>query len=94
MSDALEEYDGKVRIGGRNIINLRFVDDKYALAKEKQDREAQAEIFDKSCTMSNMDVSAERTNWCRGYKNFSCSTQLSMNFFLLINVKMPTIVKT
>ena len=25
-------------------------------------------------------------------KVFSCSTQLSMNFFLLINVKMPTIV--
>ena len=25
-------------------------------------------------------------------KLFSCSTQLSMNFFLLINIKMPTIV--
>ena len=25
-------------------------------------------------------------------KLFSCSTQLSMNFFLLINVEMPTIV--
>ena len=25
-------------------------------------------------------------------KVFSCSTQLSMKFFLLINVKMPTIV--
>ena len=25
-------------------------------------------------------------------KLFSCSTQLSMNFFLLINVKMPTTV--
>ena len=25
-------------------------------------------------------------------KHFSCSTQLSMQFFLLINVKMPTIV--
>ena len=25
-------------------------------------------------------------------KLFSCSTQLSMNFFLLINVKMPTVV--
>ena len=25
-------------------------------------------------------------------KLFSCSTQLSMNFFLLIDVKMPTIV--
>ena len=27
----------------------------------------------------------------RGYKTFLCSTQLSMNFILLINVKMPTI---
>ena len=26
------------------------------------------------------------------YKPFSCSTQLRMKFFLLINVKMPTIV--
>ena len=25
-------------------------------------------------------------------KRFSCSTQLSMEFFLLINVKMPTVV--
>ena len=28
----------------------------------------------------------------QGYKTFSCSTQLSMKFILLINVKMPTIV--
>ena len=27
----------------------------------------------------------------RGYNNFSCSTQLNMKFFQLINVKMPTI---
>ena len=27
----------------------------------------------------------------RGYKTFSCSTQLSTIFILLINVKMPTI---
>ena len=25
-------------------------------------------------------------------KDFSCSTQLSMKFFLLLNVKMPTVV--
>ena len=30
--------------------------------------------------------------WARGYKTFSCSTQLSMKFSLLINVQMPTIV--
>ena len=28
----------------------------------------------------------------QGYKKFSCSTQLNMKFFLLINVKMPTVV--
>ena len=28
----------------------------------------------------------------QGHKNFSCSTQLSMNLIMLINVKMPTIV--
>ena len=28
--------------------------------------------------------------WPQGYKKNSCSAQLSMNFFLLINVKMPT----
>ena len=28
----------------------------------------------------------------RGYKTFSCSTQLSTKFILLINVEMPTFV--
>ena len=31
-------------------------------------------------------------SWPRGYNFFSCSSQLSMKVFLLINVKMPTIV--
>ena len=30
--------------------------------------------------------------WPRGYKLFSYSTQLSRKFFLLINIKMPTVV--
>ena len=36
MSDALEEHDRKVSIGGRNIINLRFADYIDALAEEEQ----------------------------------------------------------
>ena len=32
MSDALDEHDGKVSIGGRNITDLRFADDIDALA--------------------------------------------------------------
>ena len=36
MSDALEEHDGKVSIGGRNITNLRFADDIDALAEKSR----------------------------------------------------------
>ena len=34
MSDALEEHDGRVSIGGRIITKLRFADDMYAVAEE------------------------------------------------------------
>ena len=37
ISDAVEEYDGKVGIGGRNITNLHFGDDILALAEEEQE---------------------------------------------------------
>ena len=50
MSDALEEHDGKVSIGGRNITNLRFADDIDALAEEEQALEALVESLDKPCT--------------------------------------------
>ena len=46
MSDAMEEHDGKVSIGGRNITNLRFADDIYALAEEEQELEALAFLLD------------------------------------------------
>ncbi|MEW8545680.1 MAG: reverse transcriptase domain-containing protein, partial [Candidatus Thiodiazotropha sp.] len=43
MSDALEEHDGKVRIGGRTITNLRFADDIDALAEDEQELETLVE---------------------------------------------------
>ena len=61
MSDALEEHDGKVSIGGRNITNLRFVDDIDALAEEEQELEALVESLDKTCTWYKMEISAEKT---------------------------------
>ena len=45
MTDALEEHDGKVSIGDRNITNLRFADDIYALAEEEQELEAKAALL-------------------------------------------------
>ena len=59
MSDALEEHDGKVSIGGRNITNLRFADDIDALAEEEQELEALVESLDK--TRYKMAISAEKT---------------------------------
>ena len=61
MSDALEEHDGKVSIGGRNITNLRFADDIDAVAEEEQELEALVESLDKTCTRYKMEVNAEKT---------------------------------
>ena len=61
MSDALEEHDGKVSIGGRNITNLRFADDIDALAEEEQELEALVESVDKTCTRYKMEISSEKT---------------------------------
>ena len=61
MSDALEEHDGKVSIGGRNITNLRFADDIDALAEEEQELETLVESLDKTCTRYKMEISAEKT---------------------------------
>ena len=61
MSDALEEHDGKVSIGGRNITNLRFADDIDALAEEEQELEALVESLDKTCTRYKMEIGAEIT---------------------------------
>ena len=55
MSDALKEYDGTVSIGGRNITNLRSVDDIDALAEEEQELEALVERLDKTCTRFTME---------------------------------------
>ena len=61
MADALEEHDGKVSIGGRNITNLRFADDIDALAEKEQELEASVESFDKTCPRYKMESSAEKT---------------------------------
>ena len=61
MSDALEEHDGKVSIGGRNITNLLFVNDIDALAEEEQELEALVESLDKTCIRYKMEINAEKT---------------------------------
>ena len=51
MSEALEEHDGEVSIGGgKDITNLRFADDIDALVEEEQELEALVESLHKTCT--------------------------------------------
>ena len=61
IPDALEEHDGKVSIGGRNITNLWFADDTDALAEEEQELDALAESLDKTCTRYKIKISAKET---------------------------------
>ena len=62
ISYALEEHNGMVCTGGRNITNLRFADVIDALAEEEQEPpEALVENLDKTCTKytCKTEVSAE-----------------------------------
>ena len=61
MSDAREEHDGILCIGGRNITNLRFADDIDDLAEEEQELETLVESLDKTCTWYKMEIRAEKT---------------------------------
>ena len=68
----MSEHDGKVRIGGRNVTNLRFVDDIDALADEEQELEALIESLDKICPRYKMEIITENikqmTNSANGIK--------------------------
>ena len=61
MSNALEERDGIVGIGGRSIINFRFADDSNALAEEEQELDVLVESLDKTCTSCQIYINAEKT---------------------------------
>ena len=61
MTDALEDHEGTVSIGGRTITNLRFADDIDGLAGEEEELANLVERLDKASTAYGMEISAERT---------------------------------
>ena len=50
MTDALEDHEGIVSIGGRTITNLRFADDIDGLAGEEEELAKSVECLDKAST--------------------------------------------
>ena len=61
MANTLEEYDGKVSIGGKYITSLRFADGIDALSVKEQELEALVESPDETCTRYKLEISAEKT---------------------------------
>ena len=61
MTDALEDHEGNVSIGGRTITNLRFADDIDGLAGEEEELAKLVERLGKASTAYGMYISAEKT---------------------------------
>ena len=61
MTDALEDHESTVRIGGRTITNLRFADDIDGFAGEEEGLANLIERLDKASTAYSMEISAEVT---------------------------------
>ena len=60
MTDALEDHEGTVSIGGRTITNLRFADDIDGLAGEEELAKLVVRL-DITSTAYGMEISAEKT---------------------------------
>ena len=61
MTDALEDHEGSVSIGGRTITNLRFADDIDDLAGKEEELVKLVNHLDKASTTYGMEISVEKT---------------------------------
>ena len=61
MTDALEDHEGTVSIGGRTITNRCFADDIDGSAGEEEELANSVERLDKASTAYGMEISAEKT---------------------------------
>ena len=61
MTDALEDHEGTVSIGGTTIINLHFANDTDGLPGEEEELAKLAERLNKASTAHGMEISSEKT---------------------------------
>ena len=61
MTDALEDHESSVGIGGRTITNLLFADDIDGLAGEEEELANLVERLNKASTAYGMENSAKKT---------------------------------
>ena len=61
MTDASDDHEGTVSIGGRAITNFRFADDIDGLAGEEEELVNLVECLNKASTAYGIEISAEKT---------------------------------
>ena len=61
MTNALEDHEGTVSIGGRTTTNLCFADDIDGLAGEEEELAKLVQHLDKAFTAYGMEISAKKT---------------------------------
>ena len=61
ITEALEDHEGTVSIGGRTVTNLRFADDIDGLAGVEEELAKLVECLDKASTAYGMEISAKKT---------------------------------
>ena len=77
MTDALEDHEGTVTIGGRTITRLRFVDDINGLAGDEKLVKL-LERLDKASTAYGIEISAEKTKLMTNNTN-GINTEIKVN---------------
>ena len=88
MTDALEDHEGTVGIGGRTITNLRFADDIDGLAGEEGELANLVERLDKASTAYGMEISAEKTKLMTNNTS-GTNKEIKVNGQRLQTVKAP-----
>ena len=78
MTDALNDHEGTVSIGGRNITNLRFADDIDGLAGREEELADLVERLDKTSTAFGKQINAEKTKLMTNNTN-GFSTDIRFN---------------
>ena len=78
MTDAVEDLEGTVSIGGRTITNLFFADDIDFLAGEEEELANLVVRLDKASTAYGMEISAEKTKLMTNNTS-GISTEIKVN---------------
>ena len=78
MTDALEDHEVTVSIGGRTITNLRSANDIDGIAEEEEEQAKLVERLCKASTTYGIEISAEKTKLMTNNTN-GINTEIKVN---------------